>query len=194
MSSQPDLAAHFRAMEALVEAQPEGINVQIAHGVYLMSPRSGGRHAATQVKLASRLEEALGRPKGSEQPDWLFMIEPEIRSETAFSRVIPDIAGWRRSTCGWPNLDETPISLPPEWVGEILSKSTEAFDRGEKTEAYGLMGVGWLWLVDTRRHTVATFENERGRLNAGIIRRLGDPISAPPFENLTARADEIFLL
>jgi hypothetical protein len=71
MSSQPDLAEHFRAMEALVEAQPEGINVQIAHGVYLRSPRSSGRHAATQVRLASHLEEALGRPKGSAPPDWL---------------------------------------------------------------------------------------------------------------------------
>jgi Uma2 family endonuclease len=60
----------------------------------------------------------------------------------------PDIAGWRRSTSGWPDLDETPVTRVPEWVAEVPSPSTAAADRGVKADAYGAMGVGWMWLVD----------------------------------------------
>ncbi|MGH9316049.1 MAG: Uma2 family endonuclease, partial [Thermoanaerobaculia bacterium] len=80
MASRPDLAASFRAMEALVEAQPEGVNVEIARGVYLMSPRPSLKHAHAQGRLFSMLDERLGRREPPGDPDWLFAVEPEIRS------------------------------------------------------------------------------------------------------------------
>lgn len=100
MSSQPDLAAYFRAMEALVEAQPEGVNAEIAHGAYLMSPRPEACHGSAQVRLGWILHEKAGRGEGSAPPDWLFASKPEIRSAAALSRLIPDIDGWRRSASG----------------------------------------------------------------------------------------------
>ncbi len=193
MSSQPDLAAYFRAMEALVEAQPEGVNAEIAHGVYLMSPRPGPRHSSAQGRLFSLLDEKVGRAKGSAPPDWLFLIEPEIRSAAALSRLIPDVAGWRRSTSGWPDLDESPISLVPEWVGESLSGSTEQFDRGPKKEAYGLMGVGWLWLLDARKRTVECFENIRGKMVPGPNFGPGETLCLPPFPAIEILMEHLFL-
>src|SRR5712692_4707894 len=148
MSSQPDLSGHFAAMETLVESYPEGVNAEIARGVFMMSPRPGVRHLASQGRLFALLHERLGRSGGTGSPDWLFLVEPEVRSETAFSRLIPDVAGWRRNTSGWPKPEVNPIERPPDWVAEILSPSTAAFDRGPKKDAYGLMGIGWLWLVD----------------------------------------------
>jgi Uma2 family endonuclease len=70
------------------------------------------------------------------QADWMFVIEPEIRSLEAFSRLVPDLAGWPRSTTGWPDLDATPVSLIPDWVAEIVSPATESFDRGPKKDAF----------------------------------------------------------
>lgn len=193
MSSQPDLAVHFAAMEALVEAQPEGVNAEIARGVYLMSPRPSLAHTFTEGRTFALLDEGFGRGRGSDPPDWLFSIEPEIRSEPAFSRVIPDVAGWRRSTTGWPDLEVNPILLAPDWVAEVLSPHTTAFDRGPKKEAYGLIGVGWLWLIDVKKRRVETFANVRGKMIAGPSLEPGETLSASPFESLTAPVETLFL-
>ena len=193
MSSQPDLAAHFAAMETLVESYPEGVNAEIAKGAFMMSPRPGPRHLASQGRLLTLLNERRGRSDGNEPPEWLFLPEPEIRSETAFSRLIPDIAGWRRSAGGWPPPEVNPIEVSPEWAVEVLSPSTVAFDRGPKKDAYGLMGVGWLWLVDVDRKAIETFSNERGRMLPGPILDAGQSLVAPPFGDLSARVEELFL-
>ena len=193
MSSQPDLAAHFAAMETLVDSYAEGVNAEIARGVFMMSPRPGVRHGAAQGRLVALLHERLGRSGGSGAPDWLFLVEPEIRSETAFSRLIPDVAGWRRSAGGWPDTEVNPVELPPEWAAEILSPGTIAFDRGPKKDAYGLMGVGWLWLLDVNQKTIETFSNERGRMLPGPKLEAGQALAGPPFGDLSARVNDLFL-
>lgn len=194
MSATPDLIADFHALEAIVEAQPEGMQAEIAHGVFLMSPRPKLAHGAAQVKLAKVLDQQFGtREKGMPAPDWLFAVEPEVRSEIAFSRVIPDLAGWRKSASGRPDANENPITLVPDWVAEILSPSTENFDRGPKKDAYGLMGVGWIWLVDPERRTVEAFVNVKGRMTMGPRSKPGEVFTAPPFESLALRLEDLFL-
>ena len=79
------------------------------------------------------------------------------------------MAGWKRSASGWPDLDATPVTLIPDWVAEVLSPTTEAIDRGAKLDAYGAMGVGWLWLVDPDRSRIETFADVRGRMVAGAV-------------------------
>lgn len=195
MSSQPDLSGHFAAMETLVESYPEGVNAEIARGVFMMSPRPGVAHSAAQGRLIVLLNEKLGGSGlGGGPPDWLILVEPEIRSETAFSRLIPDVAAWRRATGGWPDPKVNPIEKPPEWAAEILSPGTVAFDRGPKKQAYGLMGVGWLWLVDVERKTIEVFSNERGRMIAGPMLEAGQPLAAPPFGDFSRAVEDLFLI
>ena len=194
MSATPDLIADFHALEAVVEAQPEGVRAEIAHGTYLMSPRPKLAHGAAQVKLGKLLDQQFGtRAEGMIAPGWLFVAEPEVRSEIAFSRVIPDLAGWKQSGSGWPDPNENPIMLVPDWVAEILSPSTESFDRGPKKDAYGLMGVGWLWLVDPERRIVEAFVNVKGRMTTGPRSKAGEHFTAPPFESLALRLEDLFL-
>ncbi len=184
MSAQPTptLVDLFRRMEAQLEREPETVQGEIAGGVYLMSPRPRGRHGACQGNLFAELRARFGTSaSGGSPPDWLFIIEPEIRSERTFSRLVPDVAGWRRSTSGWPDLDTTPIASVPEWVAEVLSPTTEASDRAEKASAYGAMGVGWLWLLDTDERTIETFTNVRGRMAPGPVFGVGQEISGDPF-------------
>jgi len=176
-----NLIRHFREMEARLAQEPETVQGEIAIGVYLMSPRPRPRHGHVQGRLFSELHQRFGTSSGGRPPDWLFVVEPEIRSERAFSRLVPDVAGWRRSTNGWPDIDRTPVSLVPEWVAEVLSPGTADADRGVKTEAYGAMGVGWLWLVDCDRQTVETFTNVRGRMVSGPAFSASQTITGEPF-------------
>lgn len=67
-------------------------------------------------------------------------------------------------------------------MAEVLSPATEPFDRGPKREAYGLMGVAWLWILDPDTRTVETFSNVRGRMTPGPVFASGDEVLAPPFE------------
>lgn len=55
------------------------------------------------------------------------------------------------------------------------------------------MGVGWLWLVDVDRKSVETFSNERGRMLSGPVLDAGQPLVAPPFGDLSARVEDLFL-
>jgi Uma2 family endonuclease len=107
--------------------------------------------------------------------------------------LAPDAAGWRRSTSGWPDLDETPITLVPEWVAEILSPSTAAADRGVKADAYGAMGVGWLWLVDPDAGRVEAFANVRGRMGPGPVFGRGQQVQADPPGDASIPIDLILL-
>lgn len=193
MSAQPDLAQGFRTLEAVVDALPEGVNAEIARGVYAMSPRPRVRHSAAQGRLFSLLHRRLGGAEDSRSPDWLFLVEPEIRSEAAFSRLIPDVAGWKRSAGGWPDPEVNPVALAPEWVAKVLSEGTEVFDRGPKRDAYGLMGIGWLWLVDADKKTLETFENIRGKMVERSRLGAGSSLVMSPFGDLSARIDELFL-
>jgi Uma2 family endonuclease len=190
----PTLVDLFRRMEARLEVEPETVQGEIVSGVYVMSPRPRGRHGAAQGNLFAELRARFGvSAGGNPQPEWLFIIEPEIRSERTFSRLVPDVAGWRRSSSGWPDLDTTPIALIPDWVAEVLSPTTEGSDRTEKAAAYGAMGVGWLWLLDTDRRTIETFANVRGRMTPGPVFVAGQPVTGDPFGPIPVPVDSIFV-
>jgi Uma2 family endonuclease len=190
----PTLIDLFRRMEARLELEPETVQGEIVSGVYMMSPRPRGRHGAAQGNLFAELRARFGvPPPQGPPPEWLFIIEPEIRSERTFSRVVPDVAGWRRSGSGWPDLDRTPIALVPDWVAEVLSPSNEASDRTEKAAAYGAMGVGWLWLLDTDRRSIETFANVRGRMVPGPALVAGQQVTGDPFGPAPVPVDPVFV-
>ena len=87
MSAHPDLAPYFLEMEKLVEAQPDSVVAEIARGVYAMSPRPRVRHGAAQGELFAALRRPGGATDAGAQADWMFVIEPEIRSLETFSNV-----------------------------------------------------------------------------------------------------------
>jgi Uma2 family endonuclease len=182
----------FGALEKRLEGEPEGTQGEIARGAYFMSPRPRPKHGRAQGNLFAELRERFGMRQGSEPPEWLFVVEPEVRSEGAFSRLVPDVAGWRRSTTGWPDMNVTPVTLIPDWVGEILSPTTEAFDRGEKLGAYGAMGVGWVWLVEVDQGRVETYVNVRGQMQKGPTFSSLETITGDPFGPTPLPAAQLF--
>jgi Uma2 family endonuclease len=76
--------------------------------------------------------------------------------------MVPDLAGWRVERM--QGLPETAYyTIVPDWVCEVLSKSTEAIDRNEKLPLRASMGVRHAWLVDPIAKTleVHTLGDER---------------------------------
>lgn len=193
MSAVPNLRSAFLDLEKRLEAEPETVTGEIVRGVYAMTPRPRARHGGVQGNLFAALRSRLSSGEGSAPPDWLFVIEPELRSLRNFTRVVPDVAGWKRSGAGWPELDVRPIPHMPDWVAEVLSPSTAAFDREEKAGAYGAMGVGWLWLVDADARRVETFENVRGQMVPRAVFEAGAPVAGEPFAGVSIPPAELFL-
>ena len=192
MSAVVDPVRSFLELEKQLEREPEGSQGEIARGVYMMTPRPRAAHGGAQVNLGAALRLRFGWGEGVGAPEWLFVAEPEVRSEENLSRLVPDLAAWRRSTTGWPDLNETPVSLVPEWVAEVLSPTTERFDRSVKMGAWGAMGVGYIWLVDVDRRRVETFANVRGTMVAGSVLEADAELAAEPFGALGLPVARLF--
>ena len=123
---------------------------EIVGGDLRLSPRPAMPHAS----VASALGEELGPPfkRGRGGPGgWILLDEPELH--LAEDVVVPDLAGWRRERL--PVVpDAAFVSLTPDWVCEVLSRSTEKLDRAEKLPIYASAGVRHAWLVDPRLRTL----------------------------------------
>ncbi|WP_323382465.1 Uma2 family endonuclease [Myxococcus dinghuensis] len=111
---------------------------------------------------------------------WIILDEPELYL-TRGDILVPDLAGWRREHM--PALPrDAALTLPPDWVCEVLSPSTEVRDHGRKMEVYAREGVKHLWFVDPRIQTLEVFA-----LRDGTWERLGSytgdaQVRAEPFE------------
>ena len=68
----------------------------------------------------------------------------------------PDIAFWKKSTAA--KFNSTLTHYPaPDWVVEILSKSTANRDRGVKFEDYAAHGIQEYWIIDSKKKIVEQY-------------------------------------
>ena len=95
---------------------------------------------------------------------------------------MPDVGGWRRTRLHViPNAAF--VTLAPDWVAEVLSPSTERFDRGKKLAVYAREQVAWVWLVNPTLRTLEILQ--LGSEGCWILRRThhGDvKLNAEPFD------------
>jgi Uma2 family endonuclease len=140
------------ATYADLEALPEGVKGEIIDGELYVQPRPRAPHARVEVAISSALygpyDLGRGGPGG-----WWILPEPgiELPRSPEFS---PDVAGWRRERL--PRLPrDRAIQVAPDWICEVLSPTTRAYDHLKKRPFYAQVGVGWLWYVDADVRTVA---------------------------------------
>jgi Uma2 family endonuclease len=126
-------------------AVPAHQRAEIIDGTLYVLPRPAPRHANATTVLGGELNGAFQRGRGG-PGGWWILFEPELQL-TALEPMSPDIAGWRVERL--PTLPETAyFTIAPDWVCEVLSKSTEAIDRNKKLPIYAAHGVRHVWLVD----------------------------------------------
>jgi hypothetical protein len=173
-----DPARKPRATYRDVIESPPHMVAEIIGGELRLSPRP----ATPATAAASTLGEELGPPfkRGRGGPGgWLILDEPELHLGDDI--VVPDLGGWRRDRL--PVLpDASFLTVPPDWICEVLSKSTEKMDRAEKMPLYAAAGVQYAWLVHPRRRSLEAYQLREGVWAAIAGYREVDRARIPPFD------------
>lgn len=105
------------------------------------------------------------------------------------------MAGWRRERM--PVLKDVPfLTLAPDWICEVLSKSTAKVDRSEKLPIYAEHHVAHAWLVDPIARTLEVLRLEDGRwsilgTHADDARVRAEPFDAIELELAALWADVV---
>jgi Uma2 family endonuclease len=104
-------------------------------------------------ELSMPFHRGRGGPGG-----WLILDEPELHL-LGEQILVPDLAGWRVERM--PNLPQTSwFDVVPDWVCEVASPSTAAFDRADKMPVYARAAVRFAWIVDPNIQTLETYALE----------------------------------
>ena len=172
----------------VLDAPPHMV-AEVVDGVLYTQPRPAVPHTAAYSSLGmiigSPFQFGRGGPGG-----WVILSEPELH----FSRdiVVPDIAGWRRE-----RMPELPtgayITLAPDWVCEILSKSTRKLDFGGKRAIYAREGVRYQWFVDPIERSLEAYELRDEKWV--LIDKLYEDaqVSLPPFDAISFNLGDLWI-
>jgi Uma2 family endonuclease len=175
-----------RATYADLEAVPAIKVAELIRGTLHVMPRPASRHARASsrlgIKLGGPFDLGEGGPGG-----WWILDEPELHfpDPTApgeIDALVPDLAGWRLQRM--PRVpDVAAFTLAPDWICEVLSKSTEDVDREEKMPVYAREGVRHAWLIDPIAKTLEVYTLGADGTWGEPVRHGGaDVVRAPPFE------------
>ena len=175
-----------RATYADLEAVPAGKVAELIGGILHVMPRPAPRHANVEgcvlIEIGGPFQRGRGGPGG-----WWILPEPELHfpdpgAPGEIDALSPDVAGWRRTRM--PELpDAAAFTLAPDWICEVLSRSTETVDRDEKMPIYAREGVANAWLVDPIKRTLEAYALGRGRRwSEPQVYRGAARVRLPPFE------------
>jgi Uma2 family endonuclease len=173
-------AQHAATYEDLL-AVPEHLVAEILFGRLVTHPRPAPRHAFAGSALGSVLGPPFQFGRGG-SGGWIFLDEPELHLGEHVA--VPDLAGWRRERL--PTLPETAwIDVAPDWTCEVLSPSTERYDRGDKRLIDAEAGVAHLWHVDPVLRMLEVFELRDGKWLLLDVFCDDAQVAAAPFAELT---------
>jgi len=175
MTEHAPIVRHPATYQDVLDA-PEHMVAELVAGTLHLQPRPRSRLAHAAFALAGQLHGPFGR--GIAGPGgWWFAVEPELHLGDAV--LVPDLCGWRRERM--PEFpDVAAFDLAPDWICEILSPSTRAFDTTAKRDVYARDGVGHLWLVDPGIGTLEAFTLTGGRWQLiGAVAEDGEVCLAP---------------
>ncbi|HEU4615684.1 MAG TPA: Uma2 family endonuclease [Kofleriaceae bacterium] len=161
-------------------AVPEHLRAEIIEGTLYVWPRPAPKHANAASVLGGELNPPFQRGRGG-PGGWWILHEPELQLDEK-RPVSPDLAGWGVERM--PDLPETAyFTLAPDWVCEVLSRSTEKVDRDKKLPYYAAHRVRHVWLLDPidKRLEVYTLGDVGGWLEVRTYE--GDAtVRAEPFD------------
>lgn len=156
---------------------------EILDGVLVPKAKPSLRHGAAQAGLAAEIAGVYGpRARGRGPGGWVFATEVEILFEPR-QVYRPDVVGWRRERL--PRLpEETPVTLLPDWVCEILSPSNKQNDLFKKLRTYARCQVPHYWIVDPEVEVLAVYRwTEQGYLLV-LTAEGQERVRAEPFEQV----------
>lgn len=141
------------------------------------------------IKIGSQIKDSLCRVFGdSVQYQW---------RENDDKYVIPDVT----INCNTRDRKNVAFTGVPRFVMEVLSDSTEQYDRNEKMELYRKVGVSEYWIVDWKKRCVEIYlfdglENGTtyGYLYKTVTEVNKEELQIVMFPNLKITFEELFQL
>jgi Uma2 family endonuclease len=103
---------------------------------------------------------------------------------------VPDLAGWRRER--FPTLPAERFTEAPDWVCEILSPHTRAFDQRIKRPFYARIGVRYLWFLELEARTLTASQLIEGRWVERGVYGEDEVARVAPFEAIELKLDELW--
>ena len=183
--------AKRRASYSDVLATPRHLVAEVVYGVLHTHPRPAVPHARASSRLGGKLsgpfDEGKGGPGG-----WVVLDEPELHPGAEPDILVPDLAGWRRERMPRVPMQDAFLTLAPDWLCEVVSPSTQAFDRGEKMDVYARERVRHAWIVDPLAKLLEVFRLE-GDKWLHVATFWGDAKArAEPFEALELELESLW--
>ncbi len=158
---------------------PDDKVAEIIDGELFLSPRPARRHTIATSNLFGALGPTLGGAGRGGSGGWRILFEPELHF--ADEIVVPDLAGWRRDRdLEEPN--EAFFIVPPDWICEVLSPSTEKLDRTRKLRIYAGAGVQHAWLVHPIWCSLEVLRFDRGNWTTIAVHAGDSLVRAEPFD------------
>jgi Uma2 family endonuclease len=166
-----------KATYADLERLPSNLVGEIIDGELYASPRPASLHALASSILGGDLSGPFQRGRGG-PGGWWIIDEPELHFGEDV--LVPDLAGWRRERMPvYP--DTAAFTLAPDWICEVLSRSTENVDRVKKMRVYAREGVKHAWLISPTQQRLEIYRLEREHWMLISAHEKHEAVRAEPF-------------
>jgi Uma2 family endonuclease len=156
---------------------PDTMVGEIIDGELHAVPRPSPAHAKVTSDLGAVITYSYRFGRGG-PGGWIILDEPELR--LGEHTLVPDIAGWKKER--FPKAPDTNwISVPPDWVCEVLSPATVRLDKTRKMPIYADHGVAHIWLINPVDKTLEVFKSTAGGWLLLDTFAGNDTVTAEPF-------------
>lgn len=169
----------------LSEWPDDGRRYELYDGEVIVVPSPLPRHQLVVVRISSLLLEHAKESGG------LALVAPLDIVLTEYDVVQPDVVFFRKERRHLLDMMKA-TRIPPDLAVEVLSRSTEARDRGRKMQLFARFGVTEYWIVDPVRNVIEIYalsDDQYVRAGAFIEH---DQVVSPTFPGLTFEAAHVF--
>lgn len=163
---------------------PDDERWQIVNGeAFMMAPSPGFRHQDVSMKLSSVLSNHF---KGKDCRPFAAPFDVKLSDDDV---VQPDLM----VVCDPDQIKDTHVEGAPKLLIEIVSPSSESFDRIAKMRLYEKFGVSEYWIVTPYPPLLEIYQlddSKRFHLHSGGS--IQDVVASPSFPDLEVNLSELF--
>ena len=164
---------------------PEGLRYELLEGELRMTPSPNAQHQTVLKRLGIILVEQLEKRGLGE-----VFLTPFDVVLSEHNVVQPDILFIAKDRLGI--VCKANVQGAPDLVIEVLSESTESWDRVSKRRVYSKYGVREYWLVDPDATTIEVLSRVAGSLSTAGVYRAGETASSLAFPDLRVDVGSVF--